>query len=258
MKKGVYMMWAVLAVSGLISVPVKAQDSITVDSGWCIGGAQLYHTESIDSSRYFSSSRTYVITAGGGDNARDIDLIILNSRGKEVVKDIKPNSGAMVTFRPSTSGTYTIRLRLSKSWDTSQPELCWFLVSADYGGWNVPSSVFFSALQRLIAGTLLPASSGFSIEPIRIYGYVMRPGESQVVDLSGLRKGQYALVAVGDDNAWDIDLEVFQNGRRVASDMLIDSLPYCQFRTTNGTASFKVIHDSGKDAAFVLVALYEK
>lgn len=258
MKKGVYMMWAVMAVSGLMAVSAQAQDSIGLDNGLSIGGSRLYNGQHVDTTRDFSSNRTYTLYAMGGENARNVDLIVLDSKGREVVSDVRLNRNAELAFNPPTNGRYTIRLRLTKTWDSSAYDFCWFAIMTTSGGWDVPVSVFDTSLSRLITGTLLPASSGFNPLPIRIYGYVMQPRESNVIDLSGFQNGQYALVAVGDDNAWDLDLEVFQNGRRLASDTLVDAIPFCQFRMTTGTASLKVIHDSGKSASFVLMALYDK
>lgn len=61
--------------------------------------------------------RTYIFLAAGDNDTKDLDLEIQDSSGKSVAADTDTAAQATVTFTPSVSGRYTVRMRLYDSVD---------------------------------------------------------------------------------------------------------------------------------------------
>lgn len=224
-----------------------------LDTGWSVGGGGLMRGQSLDTTRYFQAGNDYVIVADGDGNARDVDLLILNSRGRVVAKDDGFSKRALVRFKPSVSGTYTIRLQMA---DASGRALGLFMVFRNDGsGWYVPQRNIDAAVRRMAELTVLADLVGYRVE--RFYGRVMRPGERQEMAFSDLSLANYSITAVGDDFAHDLDLFVYRDGRLLDHDDEIDAVPVTVFRTS-GQVKAVVDHASGSGPALVLVALHVK
>lgn len=230
-----------------------AAQEIRLDEGWSIGGQVLSQGEHAEFTRRFQRGHTYFIQVAGDKNARDIDLQILDSEGRPLTQDIGSEKEAQVRFTPRKSGDYTIRLRLAKA---DARALCYFVVfRTDGGGWKVPQRDIETSLGRLATVTTELTSQDYRLQ--RFYGFVMRTSERQNIRISGLTANQYAVVAVGDDLAEDIDLAVFSKGRLLDSDELDDPVPITEF-TASDVIEARVSYVSGTGPALVMMALFER
>ncbi|MGE0529517.1 MAG: PPC domain-containing protein [Bdellovibrionales bacterium] len=59
--------------------------------------------------------KQYRFLAAGDGDAKDLDLQIVDAKGKVVAEDVATNPEAIVNFTPPATGTYVIRLRLYDS-----------------------------------------------------------------------------------------------------------------------------------------------
>lgn len=233
-----------LLTSVLMSEPVAAQG---FDDGWTMGGCMLSQGQSAEFTREFQANQTYVVLADGLEGAMDVDLEILSSSGRVVTQDTRAAKSATVEFRPAYTGRYTIRVKLASG--VGRP-ICHFVVMVRNGGWNVPYSTALDVLTRFTVASIV---AGDELE--RFYGYIMRPGERNSVEAVGLR-GSYTAIAVGSDNAYDLDLVVRRRGVVLARDDMDDNIPICEFFASgNNPIEVEVEYFSGKGAAFVVVGL---
>lgn len=238
------------AVNLLLSLAVAGAFAQGFDDGWNSGGCLIGNGESADFTREFKAYRTYTIMASGTDGAVDVDLEIRDSLGRVITEDTRVDRDAVVSFRPSFSGRYTIRLKLAQG--IGRP-LCHFVVFVDRGGWDIPLDTFARVLAKLTAALIV-----FDGNLERFYGYIMEPTEHISMDISGLR-GSYFAVAVGSDNASDLDLVVRRVGLVIAKDELDDAYPVCEFENFfGGQVSVEVSYFSGKGPALVLVGIAKR
>lgn len=247
----VVILYAVLAILHA-DMPAKAAG---LDEGWSLGGSSLREGEKATYTREFYAGVTYVIAASGDKDARDVDLRILDRDGRVVVDDTSSSKDASVTFRPKNTGRYTIELHLAEA---SARALCYFIIETPGRGWNVPERDIETALSRLGAASTLTGLAGFEPLPARFFGFVMKRGEKQSMNMSGIRQGDYMAVAVADDEADDLDLKVMQDGRVLKRDIETDAFPVCIFGADSGSVEMEVSYESGSGPALVLMALYEK
>lgn len=250
-KLTVVILYAVLALlpAGL---PANAAG---LDEGWSLGGSSLNEGEKASYTREFYAGVTYVIAASGDKDARDVDIRILDRDGRVVEEDTGSSKDATVTFRPKSTGRYTIELHLAEARARS---LCYFIIETPGRGWNVPERDIETALSRLSAASTLTAMGGYEPLPARFFGFVMKRGEKRSMNMSGIRRGDYMAIAVGDDEADDLDLEVKQDGRVLRRDIETDAVPICAFSADSGSVDMEVSYESGSAPALVLMALYEK
>ncbi len=247
------LLWSIgisVALGSAVVTGASAQQ-LGLDEGWSIGGQTLVGGESADFTRTFNAGTRYEIVANGSENAQDIDLEILDSRGRLIRQDIRSAKEASVTFSPAYSGRYTIRLKMARA---SGRALAYFIVFSN-DGWNVPMSRVTAAFSRLAAVTSLAQLVDYQIA--RFYGFVMRVGETHSITLDGVGRGARAAVAVGDDFADDIDIAVLQGGRIIGVDVMYDALPIASFNSNSGSLELRVTYESGSGPSLVLMALLE-
>src|SRR5712671_5796219 len=83
--------------------------------GISILGAWVDKGEDCKFSIYFAKDGNYMIVAGGDNDAQDINVEIQNQAGRTIASEDREAPDAMVTFTPSESDYYTLRLSLAKS-----------------------------------------------------------------------------------------------------------------------------------------------
>lgn len=224
--------------------PVAAQG---LDDGWNSGGCVLFSGQSADFTREFKAYQTYFITADGLTGALDVDLQIVSSTGRILVEDVRSARSAIVEFRPSYTGRYTIRVKLASG--VGRP-ICFFSVMVSSGGWSISEEAALTVVTKLAAAMIVLDGT---LE--RFYGYVMRPGERLSMQIGGL-SGHYSVFAVGSDNARDLDLTVSRSGFIIARDIGYDEYPMCEVTNFSGARlEVEVDYHSGKGAALVMVGI---
>lgn len=242
------------AVLALLPAGLPA-NAVGLDEGWSLGGSSLNEGEKASYTREFYAGVTYVIAASGDRDAQDVDMRILDRDGRVIEEDTSSSKDASVTFRPKSTGKYTIELHLAEARTRS---LCYFIIETPGRGWNIPERDIETALSRLAGASTITSLAGFSGLPDRFFGFVMKRGEKQSMNMSGIRRGDYMAIAVGDDEADDLDLQVKQGGRVLKRDIEADAVPVCAFSAESGSLEMEVSYESGSGPALVLMALYEK
>lgn len=239
-----------LAIACTAAATMQAQARL--DTGWSLGGGALNRGGTLDVTRRFEAGKSYLIIADGDSSARDVDLLVLDSRGRVVEKDEGARKEAQVRFRPRNSGNYTIRLKMANARGRA---IGYFAVFRLDGGWNVPQRDVDAAVARLAALSALVDLADYRLD--RFFGRIMYPGERQTLSFSGLTLGNHSIAAVGDDLAHDLDLIVSQYGEILDIDDEPDAVPITEFRAS-GRVEANVEFPSGSGPALVLVALYSE
>lgn len=94
-------------------------DGFSIGGGWIKQSKEwvsLYTTE-------LKAGKGYRFIAVGDMDARDVDLQIVDSRGRVVANDSLTEPEAIVNFRPQNTDRYTVRIRLYAS-NQNLPSVC--------------------------------------------------------------------------------------------------------------------------------------
>jgi hypothetical protein len=87
-------------------------NSFSIGGGWLKQGADkwvvLYTIP-------LQEGKNYRFVAAGDADAKDVDLEVVDSSGKVVAQDVKDDPEAIVDYTPTSSGRYTVRIRLYAS-----------------------------------------------------------------------------------------------------------------------------------------------
>jgi len=120
---------------------VSVMKKMTIISGAIIaGGNQVVHM-SVDTLqrkgtyseyRTFYYGTTYKITGIGSDGISDLDIVIIDANGNEVVKDTKADNLPDVTFTPTSTGTYTIKVLAYSTSDLAASQENFFGIVISY------------------------------------------------------------------------------------------------------------------------------
>jgi hypothetical protein len=117
--QGVYVTQASARLTKLINSANKAKYKLS-DNSFSIGGGWLKQSKTAWVPLFtveLKAGREYRFLAAGDNDARDVDLDIRDPDGTTVAVDDKTDPEAVVNYRPTNSGIYTVRLRLYESQD---------------------------------------------------------------------------------------------------------------------------------------------
>jgi len=88
-----------------------ANNKFSMGGGWIRKSTDWTNLYTIPMER----GKSYRILAAGDDDARDVDVQVLDQGGKVLESDTKRDPEAVVNFRPDASARYLIRVRLFAS-----------------------------------------------------------------------------------------------------------------------------------------------
>jgi hypothetical protein len=229
-------------------------NSLGLDGECAFAACEIAPGGTADFARTFYAGQTYEIVASGSDGARDVDLYVLNSRGQVIKSDTRSNKEARVVFRPSSTGTYTVRLKLARAFGNA---LCTVIFFKQDGGWNVPHLNVLSAVEKHRAFVATMSLLGHTPRLVRLYGWVMRPGAGVEVKTNRLNYTAQLAIALGDNWATDIDLYVQRGGQLLAYDDDDDAAPVCVFTGSSASTTLTVKYVSGLGPSLILLGIYE-
>lgn len=98
-------------------------NSFSIGGGWLIKGNDWVPLFTL----HMEEGRDYRCLAAGDNDARDVDLQVVDPNGQVVAEDTGGDPEAVVTYRPKATGKHLIRLRLYAS-EKNQPCVCLGLV----------------------------------------------------------------------------------------------------------------------------------
>lgn len=116
-QQGPYVTQAAARLSKLIDKANGAGYSLN-DNAFSVGGGWLKQSKSDWILLYsipLQAGTKYRLLAAGDDDAKDVDVEILDAKGKAVAQDVATDPTATVDFTPSVTAIYQIRIRLYDS-----------------------------------------------------------------------------------------------------------------------------------------------
>ena len=115
--QGVYVTQAAARLTKLIDAANKDGYHLR-DNSFSIGGGWLKQSQTEWIALYtvqLTGGKEYRFLAAGDNDARDVDLQVLNEKKDVVAEDAAIDPTATVNFRPAATGKYTVRIRLYQS-----------------------------------------------------------------------------------------------------------------------------------------------
>ena len=196
--------------------------------------ARLDSSAHRDFSVELEGGRCYAILAVGENSVRDLDLTLLDDRGRELDRDVEDNAEPIVRVCPSETTSVSARV-------TMQDGAGEFIYSAHRwtsgtrGAWGLQGLIYVrhAELSRLLDVDEYEAD--ISLAPER--GRIRRPGEVRRhrVELEG--DTCYTIVAVGGAGVRDLDMRVSRSTRGsqlAGQDLSSNAFPQVQFCPQSG------------------------
>jgi hypothetical protein len=206
----------------------------------CVLGAFVSAGGHESMTQSFVGGRSYVLVGGGEDNAKDVDIAIIDGQGQVVASDTEDDAMPLVKFVPPSDGSYEMRLGLA----TAQSDGAFVAMAVMHeGGYSIPAARLSEAFKR---ATAYGAKASERLPPGLIFhhqgdwaffGTVLEQGQQSSfrgIDVSGTAS---LVLAAGDTSAENLDLEVTDSeGTSMASDMDADAYPAVQLSPHSGYA----------------------
>lgn len=94
-------------------------DAFSIGGGWIKKGPEWVTLYTVP----LQAGKNYRVIAAGDNDARDVDVQIVDANGNVVASDVATDSEAVVNYRAASSQRYSVRLRLYAS-DQDLPCVC--------------------------------------------------------------------------------------------------------------------------------------
>jgi hypothetical protein len=219
---GIYLKQAVVRVTDNTKVAGRLtgygyNDGISILGTWLpAGGRSNFRLQ-------LTAGVSYMFIAGGDNDAQDVDLEVFDDAGNQLAADTRVAPDALVVYTPAYSGWYRLRVALYRSRD-NLPCAC-VLTILKRNGWDVPLGNLDNATDKL-TNVLAEADQLLQRQGRRldlhkesnqwtVYGAVLaEKRDTDVINLS-LGRGLRAFFAVGDQQAFDVDLFLLDNSNRI-------------------------------------------
>jgi len=249
-----WLMKRAAALAALAALTLTLTHAKGLDDEWAFAACEVAPNGTATFTRTFQAGTTYEIVADGDSDARNVDLELLNSSGQVIRSDRRAAKEARIVFRPSRTGTYTVRLKLASAYRNA---ICYVVFLNQDGGWQVPLTNALAAFEKHFAFAMRLDELGHTPRLVRMYGWVLRPGEETTMTVTGLSARRMMAVALGDNFARDIDLYVERGGRLLDYDEDYDATPICVFTGASGETKLTVDYVSGTGASLIFLGIYE-
>lgn len=115
-KQGVYLTQASIRLAKLIDAG-NGDGYALVNNKFSLGGGWLKKSEDWTTlySVNLTGGKNYRVIASGDDDAKDVDLRILDAKMQQVALDDSTAVDAVINFTPKATGKYTVQIRLYDS-----------------------------------------------------------------------------------------------------------------------------------------------
>ncbi|MEM8781473.1 MAG: hypothetical protein AAGE65_01335 [Planctomycetota bacterium] len=216
--------------------------------------------EELRFTRSFTGGREYILIGAGDEDATDVDLSIHDADGRQIVADRLADSIPVVRFTPPRTGRYSLRLKLFSG---KREAFCSVVILERNAGFNVPLSNLAEASARFFAScaavnqTHVRLAFHNSPNEWAMFGQVFRPGGKSTINNLFPEPGDGFVVAVGDDNANDLDLTLLtRDGSVVRRDHQSTLVPVVEYDyRTRINRSVQTINHASDGNTFVLTAM---
>lgn len=189
---------------------------------------QLGASESRDFPISLEGGKCYAVLAVGDSGVRDLDLLLLDPRGREIDRDVEQDARPIVRVCPERSGDYAIRVRMANGEGA--------FVYAPYRwprGTRGPFGLAGLMYVRLAEVTSLLGVEGYepSADIMPDQGRLARQGRSATHTLHLPANACFAVLAVGGDGITDLDASLSFGGQPVAADQTRTAFPAVRYCT---------------------------
>jgi len=227
----------------------------------CIFGVMLRPGSNATESFSLKAGQSYVFIGSGDNTARNVDIILRDSRGKIVSKDIEADAAPFVLFQPKATGRYTMSLQLKSGWRGSAFVAATVLRK---GGYDIPVDRIRQAAYNFgmaSARSFVNVRGGrFNQDPNTwgLYGAVIRQGSTISSDPKRYKATNRGIIAVGDSSVRDIDLGLLDGRRKViVSNTNGGSAPSIVHKTSQGSYSVAIKNNGSSGPALVMAILLD-
>lgn len=160
---------------------------------------------------------------GVGDSSRilDLDIVVLDQRGKEITRDVLTDNMPIVTVKPTYTGTYMVQMKAASLAQGVNDGFFGFIRAA-------PTSSVISVADTILTAAMLSANvegQSFQVETVQVTPVTHGSPLSTTVDLTGGHN--YMLAGIGSPSRIaDLDMSVTApDGTLVGSDTQTDNAP---------------------------------
>ena len=205
-----------------------------VDHG-CLLGASIALGEIISVRQSMRGGVEYAILGGGSSGTQDVDIAVLDDKGKPVAADTQDDATPAVTFKVPKPGVYEIKMQLAKTQSGSGAFVAMAILHK--GGYSIPANALVQSIQSAL-GTAAKASKKISTmgaaglvfheqHDWSFFGTVLKPGEQSGLTALNLTTDPAVVLAGADASGTNIDLKVSETGTNkvVARDDAADAEP---------------------------------
>lgn len=168
------------------------------------------------------TGRCYAILAAGDTAVRDLDLLLLDSAGRQIDRDRAPDARPTVRVCATASGSFNMQVRMFAGTGAFAYQ-AYRWPRGTSGPFGLRGLIYV----RLAEVTALLQVDGYgpddAIDPGR---GTLRSQGSSADETVTLQSGEcYAVVAVGGDGVADLDLTLSHGGQEVATDQSVSAFP---------------------------------
>jgi hypothetical protein len=166
----------------------------------------------------------YLLMAGGDDKTFDVDIIIKDSDGKVVKRDIKSEKFAVLYYEPLSTGLYVIELSASGVTGYGFSVLCFLQDGANGDVSSIKSAMtnmksrwdkVASKFSITFASDPEALNGNYDYRSFCWNGYFVSSGSNYGFNKNGVSLNKYYLIiASGDDNAQKLDMDIKYDNKK--------------------------------------------
>ncbi|HKI19611.1 MAG TPA: hypothetical protein VKA15_17120 [Isosphaeraceae bacterium] len=214
------------------------------DNQWAIFGAVLQNGEERTITNLALGQGRRVLVAAGDNNARDIDLFVLDRNGDIAARDTAEDATPIADVTVSGNSLAGVRFQNVNS---QGPALVLAAILRVAGGWG-PGQFMRESMIKLLAPALqIIGATRFGFSQPAYLGACLQPGRFSFLTTTLTRGRTYAFLGAGNHTAQDLDIIIEDaSGKVVAQDVDDNATPRVQFtpsRTGRYTLKLK-LHDA--------------
>ena len=252
-------------IQALAGVLANAQVSdYGYTDGICFMGAWIDESNSCSWTMNLQANTSYQFLGGGDNDAVDLDIIITDSKDNVVKKDNSADNSPAITFTPTVTGKYTIKLELFAC--ASLGSFC-AIATMQKNANTLPIDNIKIVIQKLReVGEYLLEEKDVNLHFMKekaqwcVYGAVIDNNRSSSIDYVRMGYGEHFIVSTGDKNLADVDLYIktMSDGKTVCSDEDSETLAAVKCLTeANKNYTLKIQNSKSDGKSLIITSIFD-